>query len=228
MSKILIGKGLLTVYTAVFGNYDILNEPLYVDPEITYICFTDSETLKSSVWDIIVVKKKLSSRREARKYKILSHKYIDSEISLWIDGSCQLKENPFPYIKEFLEISDFVLTNHPRGCLYKEAQKCLIVKKGNPQKIKEQIERYKEEKYPEDNGLVDSTVVLRRMTPEVIQIENDWWDEIVNGCVRDQVSFNYVAWKNDFEYGLFNYKKIVKRRNHRRRIEVLQGKVKKK
>ena len=30
----------------------------------------------------------------------------------------------------------------------------------------------------------------------------DWWTEIKYGSKRDQLSFNYVAWKNDLK---FNY-----------------------
>jgi len=28
----------------------------------------------------------------------------------------------------------------------------------------------------------------------------DWWTEIKYGSRRDQLSFDYVAWKNEFEY----------------------------
>ena len=33
---------------------------------------------------------------------------------------------------------------------------------------------------------------------DVIEISEDWWEEVKSGSRRDQLSFNYVAWKNNF------------------------------
>jgi len=207
----------ITIYTAIFGEYDMLKEPLFISPKIKYVCFTDKE-YDSEIWDIRIVDVVESSpRREARKYKILSHKYIDTPISLWIDGSRLIKENPLHLIRSGLKISDFVTCEHrQRNCIYDEATKCISVNKGNPILIQEQVERYREEDYPENNGLINSTIVLRRITPVIIKLEDDWWNEIKNGCVRDQVSFNYVAWKNNFKYGILNWKNVIGGRGHKR------------
>lgn len=205
----------LTVYTAIFGDYDTLKEPLFTHKNIKFVCFSDKKH-DSKIWDVRVFPiVESDARRESRKYKILSHKYIGKGMSLWIDGSSQLLKNPIPYILLFLKNHDFILTKHWRNCVYDEAKRCISVGKGNPEKIREQVKRYQKENYPENNGLVDSTVIARRMTQKVINVENDWWNELKKGCVRDQVSFSYVAWKNKLQYGLFEYRKIIKRGGHK-------------
>lgn len=208
----------LTVYTAIFGNYDVLKEPLYTSDNIKYVCFTD-KPYESNIWDVRVSEiTEINTRREARKHKILSHKYIDTEISIWIDGSRCISVDPIPYVKRALKTCDIIAGIHPsRDCIYDEARKCIKVGKGNHELISEQMLRYLADGYPENNGLINSTVMIRRLTPEIIKLENDWWDELNNGCERDQVSFNYVIWKNNLSYGIINWKKFVKAGGHKRK-----------
>jgi hypothetical protein len=200
----------LTVYTAIFGDYETLKEPLFNTPSVDYICFTDKH-IESKMWDVRVVKTtEQTPRREARKYKILSHKYIEDTITLWIDGSKFIKSNPFPWIKKALGYCDVHIPSHPiRNCIYEEAIRCLQVRKGNPLLIKQQVDRYKAEKYPKNNGMVHSTVVLRNRTPDTIKLEKIWWEELSKGCVRDQVSFNYAVWKSNVKYKHLYYRKFI-------------------
>lgn len=209
----------LTIYTAIFGDYDILQDPLYTHRNIKYVCFTDKE-LESKIWDVRVVPiVELTPRREARKYKILSHKYIDAEVSLWIDGSKHITQNPIPYIEEYLKVADLLAGAHTRNCIYDEADKCISVRKGDPDKIKEQMKKYRKEKYPVKNGLINSSVILRKITPKLIKVENDWWKELNTQSVRDQLSFNYVVWKNNFKYAILDWRKFVGGGLHRKRLE---------
>ena len=64
------------IYTAIFGDYDNLHIPEFVPDGFDFICFTDGN-LKSDFWD---VKKVLplyeDSTRNARKYKILTHRFL--------------------------------------------------------------------------------------------------------------------------------------------------------
>ena len=206
----------LTVYTAIFGDYDVLKEPLYTNKNIKYICFSDRK-YKSKVWDVRVIERtEPTPRRDARKIKVLSHKYIDTPISIWIDGGRMITKNPEPYVKEALKKAVFLAGVHgKRNCIYDEAIRCIKAKKGDKLLIAEQVVRYIEEGYPENNGMINSTVLIRRITPELIQVENDWWYEIKNGCCRDQISFNYVAWKNNFKYSFVKWREFVGAGKHK-------------
>jgi hypothetical protein len=83
-----------------------------------------------------------------------------------------------------------------------------------------QMERYRKESYPKNNGLCACTILLRRHnSPDIIEAMENWWQEISNGSFRDQLSFNYIAHKCGLEYGIipghvyksrkyFSYKKF--------------------
>ena len=60
-------------------------------------------------------------------------------------------------------------------------------------------------KVPFEFKLLSSGVLYRRHTDsEVIKVMEDWWVEIKRGSKRDQLSFNYSAWKNNFDFEYIN------------------------
>ena len=69
--------------------------------------------------------------------------------------------------------------------------------------IQSQMERYVSEGYPENNGLARTTVIFRKHNKDdITKHSEDCWEEIKYGSKREQLSFNYIAWKNDLK---FNY-----------------------
>lgn len=56
----------LTVYTSIFGWYDVLNDPKKPIKDIKYICFTDKD-YESDVWEII--KKKNTNIKDWNEYR---------------------------------------------------------------------------------------------------------------------------------------------------------------
>lgn len=51
------------------------------------------------------------------------------------------------------------------------------------------------------NGLVDTGFMVRELHDErVKKVMETWWSKVLNGSRRDQLSFNYACWKNDFIY----------------------------
>ena len=64
-----------------------------------------------------------------------------------------------------------------------------------------QVSKYLKEGYPQNNGLATNPILLREHhNPDIIKTMEDWWIEIKYGSRRDQLSFNYVAWKNNFKF----------------------------
>jgi hypothetical protein len=95
--------------------------------------------------------------------------------------------------------------------VYEEAKFIQWLGDNNPKKkykdnmdiIHAQVDRYKKEGYPENNGLARTTVMFMRHNEDDVKQQMDtWWGEMKYGSRRDQISFNYSAWKNDFK---FNY-----------------------
>ena len=75
--------------------------------------------------------------------------------------------------------------------------------KDNPNIVKNQVEKYNDDGYPQNNGLIFGGIILRRHNKQdCIDTMENWWTEIKHNSRRDQLSFNYVAWKQNLK---FNY-----------------------
>lgn len=133
-----------------------------------------------------------SSRMEAKIYKILFHKFIDDEYSIWIDGNVFLKYQE-EYYYNLLGDYDIAVKQHPGwNCIYEEAKQCKLMKKDRFYLIDRQIEKYRKEGYPENAGLGECQMIIRRNTPEVRRLCEAWWAEICANSSRDQISFPYI------------------------------------
>ncbi|MBQ6219321.1 MAG: glycosyltransferase [Methanosphaera sp.] len=194
----------IVVYTALTGSYDELNTPSVIDDDFDYICFTDNPNLKSEFWKIVQMEDlNLDEVRRARRYKILPHKYLkDYDYSIWIDANFDIIGDLKHYINRYSQENKLLAIKHDlRDCLYDEAESCIELEKDSQEKITKQINKYEKEKYPRHNGLVASGILFRNHNDkEVIKVMEDWYDEIINHSRRDQLSFNYACWKNQFKY----------------------------
>jgi len=98
--------------------------------------------------------------------------------------------------ESFLSGADIAVFAHAeRYCLYQEAAHCIHRHKDDPEVIRRQVSRYTQEGVPANYGLAECSILLRRHTKQVREFNELWWNEILAGSVRDQISFPYVAWK---------------------------------
>ncbi|OED29867.1 glycosyltransferase [Methanosphaera sp. WGK6] len=194
----------IAVYTAITGNYDDLITPSVIESDFDYICFTDNPDLKSNFWEIRQMEDlDLDEIRKARHYKILPHKYLDNyDYSIWIDSNFDITGNLKHYIKKFSKKHKLLAIKHEeRECLYKEAQTCIDLGKDDIEIINSQIQKYKNEGFPENYGLIASGILFRNHhDTNVINLLETWYNEVVNHSRRDQLSFNYACWKTGFKY----------------------------
>lgn len=200
----LIRRNKGVVYTVITGNYDDLMTPRFINDNWDYICFTDSEDLKSDFWKIKRIEDQdLDFARKSRKYKVLPHIYLSQyDYSLYIDGNFIINGDIDDYINEYSQNSPILCLIHPdRDCIYDEAEVCIKIKKDSPERIENQIAKYQSQEYPPHNGLIAGGILYRdHRNPLVIKVMEDWWDEIKSNSYRDQLSFNYVCWKNSLKY----------------------------
>lgn len=216
-----MGKGV--IYSAITGGYDEVKEPEYINPHLDYVLFTDNPNVKSDVWKIKLISKadNLDDTRTARKIKILGHQYLaDYDFSIWVDGKLCIKGDLQDLVLRYRGKEPLLCFNHYiNDCIYQENTLCHRMNKDDPDIMDAQIERYRKEGYPEHNGLIDSGILVRELkNQKVINLMETWWQEVLHGSKRDQLSFNYACWKNDFVYDtadLFIYgNDYVKSYNH--------------
>ena len=81
--------------------------------------------------------------------------------------------------------------------MYDEAEVCVSIGKGNPEKIKAQCQRYREEGFPSHFGLLEANVVAVDLNNAVaLDILECWWLELLrSGSGRDQLALPYVLWR---------------------------------
>ena len=198
------------VYTCILGPYNgLLPQPQF--PDVDYICFTDQK-FKSRHWKIIQIPSSTDPARESRRAKILPHLFLeDYEYSMYIDGNCIILKNPIPLILSALKNYTMAHFDHKhssdsRGCIYKEHLAIIDIYnksgrlKDDFEVMQKQIQIFKKEGYPENFGLIKGTVLIRKHNDSKLkQIMEEWWNIVQTGSKRDQLSFNYVAWKNNFK-----------------------------
>jgi hypothetical protein len=199
----------IVVYTAITGLYDFLKPvPRHWETEARFEAFLD-ESQASNGW----VSKSLPNHcsdpcRRAKLPKVMPHLFFpDVDYSIWIDGSVEII-SPFGVmglLQSALARNDIALFRHRRRkCIYEEAEVCIEKAKDDPKLIKNQVQLYRQEGYPLNNGLAECTIILRRHTPAIQAFNLAWYHEICTHSRRDQLSFNYVAWRLGLQYGLLD------------------------
>jgi hypothetical protein len=191
------------VYTCITGNYDSLIEPQFITPDYDYICYTDNPNLTSVNWEIREMPKateNLDNIRKNRYIKLHPHLLLsDYHISVYVDGCISIKEDLSKFVSSCdLQTNEIAIPTHPlRQCIYEEAKACVSCKKDTFTHINPQIQRYKTEGFPNNYGLTQNNVMVRKHNSEkCIKVMEEWWKEILNGSYRDQLSLMYVLWKN--------------------------------
>ena len=184
------------IYTAIIGNYDSLKEPTVKTPGWKYICYTDQPNLRSKKWQII--KWEFIDDKSPRFLKLIVPFRYD--LCIWIDASVQINCNLNTFLNRYF-IDDLTVLTHPsRKCIYEEAKVCIERSKDKKEVIEAQIEKYKSEKYPINNGMVATGMIIRRQSNKVDEFCLKWWEEVRNYSRRDQLSFNYIQWKTKTSY----------------------------
>lgn len=200
------------IYTALFNNYDTFKDPLYINKDYEYYLFTD-QNIKSKVYTVIKMK---GTVRTAREIKLRPHKFLPGcNFTIWHDASMQQKSNLNSLIKS--DNFDIITMKHPdRNCIYKEFEACSFQGKDDHVIMSRQMTRYNKEKYPKNNGLIASGVILRHNVYKVRLFCEYWFKELKNGSVRDQLSFNYVLHKMPLKIHLLPYAILKTHFNHKK------------
>jgi len=192
------------IYTAITNGYDSLKTPK-VNQSLPMVCFQNSTDGQLNNWRTQNIELFNDDPiRTARLYKLHPHLlFPDYDWSIWVDGSLLITDDLIKLINETIQNKAvFGIYKHAkRNCLYQAAQNCIDKDKDSRIIIEKQIDTYKSYGYPQNNGLVASGVMVRKHNdPQIINLMNNWWNEINNHSRRDQISFNYVCWKMHFKY----------------------------
>lgn len=193
------------IYTILVGNYDRLMQPLAVDENFDYLCFSnDIKEKKVGVWTIRRIPFQDSDKTRVSRYpKLLPHKVLQEyDYSLYIDANIQITGRElYDLINRKIEEETLIaqVPNIFRNCIYKDIEIAYRKRKVDFKGAKRQYKHLKQEGFPEHYGLFENNVILRKHNdPKVVEISEAWWKEYSNYTHRDQFCLMYVYWKHNY------------------------------
>ena len=194
----------IAVYTVIIGLYDmpkpINNEFL---KEADFFLFADRVTTNYNYKIIHVNTNGESNKMVSRRYKMLPHRYLPGyDYHIYLDGSITLIASPLELVNKYMDKNDIVTFRHfERKSIYEEAAVCYAVNLADPGDIMSQVRFLQDHGYPENNGLSETGVTIRKNTHNIIDLNELWWSMFQLFPTRDQLSFNFCLWKKDLQCG---------------------------
>jgi hypothetical protein len=206
----------IVVYTAILGGIDRLWAPMPGTEDVQHVAFVDAPKFEVGlwgsrppgvlpnsgsigsrpVWEQRIVDAPWGTRRTARHYKALPHRYLpDADVWIWVDGNVRPRVHPAEIVRRYLH-GDLATYDHwDRRCLYVEAAFCAKIRKDSADVLTKQAARYRAAGMPRNWGLAATRAVIRRNTEAMRDLNEAWWGEIEHASLRDQVSLPFVCWQ---------------------------------
>ena len=195
------------VYSAIFGNYDDIKK---VNPQngFDYILFSDNYNSNyknnKTNWIFmpipeIVNNLNISIVKKQRFLKLHPHLFFQKyDLSIYIDSNFEIKEDLNEFLLRILTPKyNIYFFEHPDR--NNNMDETFAVTKYNKEKntmAKLVRERYKFENFTDNGGLIEGCLIIRKHNEKkCINLMNKWYEEIEKYSYRDQLSFNYVLWK---------------------------------
>lgn len=200
----------IAVYTSIFGNSDVLHEPLFRSEKCDYFAITDQEIPQNSTWkeldcSHILGFNKYDNYHKAKFCKLFPHVlFPDYDYSIWVDGNAQIVADLYPLI-------DKLDDNHVMGsfenplhdCIYTEKNYIIYIDAADTNTIENQIKTYKKAGFPKNFGMREFSILMRKHSDKKLQnLMTQWWEHCNKYTMRDQISFPFILWKNglDIDY----------------------------
>lgn len=131
----------------------------------------------------------------AKIYKILPHKFLDCDISIWMDGNIYLNIPKEQAVEEWLKDYDIAFFRHYKSKNIEWELKWIKYKFNRRSEIYleaiRQGEHYKDLDIKKEEMAMGG-FIIRRHTPIVERFNEAWWAEICRWGQRDQLSLPVV------------------------------------
>lgn len=197
----------VAVYTCIVGGYDQLSDPIYTNDGYDFFVFSDKK-VDSVIWknrEIPDDVKKLNDQTLINRYLKMhpAEVFPKYDYAVYVDGNVCITSDISALIRVANEgKTGFAMHRHVlRDCIYDEAEACILYGKGNTEKLRQQVERYKHEGFPTKYGMLEATVIIFNIhSKECKMLMSDWWNEFIkSGSKRDQIALPYILWKKGYK-----------------------------
>jgi hypothetical protein len=186
------------VYTAVLDGYDELSTIAHIDPGITYLAFTDTAIACPPPWSIVPIDNIFKDRKVTSGFLKANPELLFEQdaVVVWVDGNLRdlcfdreailgwLKSGPIaapPHlIREKIEAEKSVM------------EFLTLEDRISASRLWHQM---RDLGFKDDQGLSATMLLARDLRDSKVRAaDRFWWDAILNGARRDQLSFNYALW----------------------------------
>lgn len=164
---------------------------------ITYTAITNSKDAPRS--DVVVFSDYDKFRNpvyNAKVYKLLPHKFLDCDVSIWVDGNIKLLISPEQAVKEWLGDADIAFFRHYKSKnLDWELKWIKYVWRSRDRSVYEECKRQVESYAPlniQKEEMAMGGFIIRRHTPLVERFNEAWFAEVCVRGQRDQLSLPVV------------------------------------
>lgn len=190
----------VAVYTCVTNGYDAVSAPTVKTAGVDYLCFNDGSIHVPLGWEDIRITKGYSGRDANRYIKILPHlnsRLAEYDLTVYVDGAIEVVGDLTTLIQQVVMASGEVfLYKHPRrSCVYLEARACIESMKAPIKATSQLMNKFRSEGVPENLGLFEGGVIIRKPSEEANRLMSAWWDVYLSGVKRDQLALIYAIWR---------------------------------
>lgn len=198
----------VVVYSALYGTKEPANADVFGPfTSCRRVLFTDRSDLSLPGVDIVVDPLDgLDPARASRRAKLMPHRYLAEDWSIWLDNKSSLRRDPAEVIAALQAQSDaafFAFPHFRRDCVYQEGQAVCENGLDDHRIVRERMETYAREGMPRRLGLIEGHFLVRRHgDPEVARFGDRWFEHVLRHSRRDQISFPYLAWRMGLRYDL--------------------------
>ena len=174
-----------TIYSVITNDYDILH-PQKVTEGWNYLLFTDKPQ-RHDPWTVKQVKC-INPVLMSREVKILYNKYIEADISIYIDGNLEIIGDLNEFLKEVKYTSGIMACTHPyRNSIREELNE--IIRRGLASVKSVNDIRLKMDHIGK-TGLSRGHIIIRDKSIPYYYFQK--WFDMFKICRRDQASLDWV------------------------------------
>jgi len=187
----------------IVNGYDRLIEPITA-PGWSFVCFSDGGPTSwrakfgLSKWEVRTFESDgLDPTRASRAPKILPHRYLaEFDYSIYLDGNAYFLRDPNALVQA-VEAPRFGVGLHRfRDTIFQEMDECVRLGIAPADAIERQREAYLGDGCPANLTLFENNLLLRAHNdPDVVRLDELWWEQLNTHAARDQLGLPYAAWK---------------------------------
>ncbi|MDO4869489.1 MAG: DUF616 domain-containing protein [Bacillota bacterium] len=195
----------IAVYTALFGSYDDLTEPLITPDNIRYFVITDQKVPENSKWEPIspdavlpddIKGDDIMSNRWCKMHPHLLFPEFDQ--SVYCDANIHIVSDMTPLTAGLGDYPLAMFRHKRRDCVYDEVYACITQRKASESDLRRHEDRLKSAGIPDHWGLLEAPIIARsHKDPLCIQLMDCWWDLFCSGSRRDQLSLIETLWHHN-------------------------------